>query len=226
MKNRIIYLTTLLTAIWLSSCRLSTPAVYAPPEGKILELGTLKPIVGATVYLTDCDGEVLGNSNCITIDSTTSDAQGHYAFTKTGSRVQARKSGYFSDDTTEKPVLYESETMTDIVLPPHAWLLVKLINESGAYGFYPDQNGSGYPPIVLDQGRDTTLAIELRKGGANTKYQFTVRIDDINDLPEPPYWSTVKALVNDSPTNVNFGSGAILEFKLNGHDTTQLTINY
>jgi hypothetical protein len=201
MKKRIIYLTTLLTAIWLSSCRVSTPAVYAPPEGKILELGTLKPIVGATVYLTECNGEVLGNSNCITIDSTTSDAQGHYAFTKTGSRVQARKSGYFSDDTTEKPVLYESETMTDIVLPPHAWLLVKLINESGAYGFSCGElNSQDY--IKLLQNGEATYLLKVF-GNSSPRLVYTIKPDANTSNPSQ-----------------------VLDTYCTGHDTTKLTINY
>jgi hypothetical protein len=201
MKKRIIYLITLLKAIWLSSCRLSTPAVYAPPEGKILELGTLKPIEGATVFLSDCDGEVLGNSNCITIDSTTSDAQGHYAFTRTGSRVQARKSGYFSDDTTEKPVLYDSETMTDIVLPPHAWLQVKLINESGAFAISCSEL-SFLNLIQLPIYSDSVFIIKRR---GNEKYKLIYQV--------LPLENTFSDIQRDT-------------IYLLGHDTTKLTINY
>jgi hypothetical protein len=116
----------------------------------------------------------------------------------------------------------------NVHLYPHAWLRVKIKNESGAWGFYPDRTQSGTVPIQLLQGKDSTLVdeIKFKKGNSLTKYLFTVREEEGFPPPALNYWSKVKVIKNGEVLPVSVSSGASIEFYLPGHDTTDITIIY
>ena len=138
--------------------------------------------------------------------------------------VGAKASGYWPGD--QVPVLYQREQAANVSLYPFAWLKVIIRNESGAFGFFPPQNGSGYPPIHLEQGQDSILQVEVEKGNDFTKYIFTVDTEEGGPFPDLSYWQKVKAAANGAPIDVTIGVGAILDFYLIGHDTTTLIITY
>ncbi|MEO6759453.1 MAG: hypothetical protein ABIO24_08355, partial [Saprospiraceae bacterium] len=111
--------------------------------------------------------------------------------------------------------------------PPYAWLQVTVRNESGAYAFFTDENSSDFPPVLLEQGQDSTLAVKLKRGNDITNYSFTVRTNAANNqFPDQAYWENVKAFANGSPIDVTVGVGAFLNFYLPGHDTTHVLIIY
>ncbi|MBL7802930.1 MAG: carboxypeptidase regulatory-like domain-containing protein [Saprospiraceae bacterium] len=199
-----------------------------PPAGRVIETGTGTPIPGARVILSDCDGEFLGNSNCVMLDSTQSDASGNYAFTRWGFMVNAQKEGYFTDDNTSALVLDGSEENTDIVLPPYAWLEVKLKNESGADFeiIPPGTGGSGTQGICLTQSMDTVMPALLIRGNQNYKYLFSIRSGGVS-------------LQDTGGIYIYYEDGSLLgepslENSLSpwfsvycpGHDTTKITIAY
>lgn len=168
----------------------------------MLEYGTEKPIPDATVYQSECDGEIFGSIYCWTIDSATTDAQGHYAFTTAGGlTVSARAAGYFSSDL--QPILSGGATPADIILYPHAWLRVTIKNESGAYEFIPPSNFSGGPRIHLPQGHDSIFFPLLVRG--NKEYFYGYGVYSAPD--SPGQWITLKPFCPS-------------------HDTTNLAIIY
>jgi hypothetical protein len=199
-----------------------------PPSGQVLEYGTMKPIPNALVLLYECQGEGLGNFGCSVVDSMRSSADGKYTFSSTGFQVDAYKQGYFTDYMTAVGVLSGSEDKCNIILSPHAWLRVKIRNESGAYGFYPASNQSGLPPILLEQGKDSVLGedIKLWEGNKISNYIFTIRKELGGGFPSVEYWTSVKAIVDGKFIPVTIDVGAFIEFYLPGHDTTDLTIIY
>lgn len=231
MKN-FFFLTKLqyIAMIWLTftGCTLtSKEPQHQPVSGRALEYGTLKPIEGAMVSLYKCEGEFLGTFSCRRIDSLLSDSDGHYAFTQTGFLVNAHKAGYFTDNTTEKNVAFGTEDMTDIVLPPHAWLKVTLKNESGAYqitgpGFDATSNGRLF---LLPQGVDSTFMV-FRKGNKNFKYIFSVI-----PIEGGPSTTDINAFQISSngqviiPSLVN-SAAPWFDIYLSGHDTTNVAIIY
>ena len=145
-----------------------------PPAGKVVAFGTNEPIAGATVSLYECEGEVLGSFNCWVTATTTTDANGRYAFKQPGFSVNATKPQYFSDDNTSQPVLAYTETNTDIALPPYAWLKVTLKNESGAYAISVPSKGPllNGGLVYLEQNQDATFLI-FAKGNQDYKYIFS-----------------------------------------------------
>ena len=225
MKNKIFhFLLPMLACLTLIlGCFRKEPNVGV--GGYVREFGTDKPIPNARVYAIDCQGELLGSIQCFRADSTRTDDNGAYFMPKQPEWISATASNYWESEHLA-PVLYQKELETNVSLYPFAWLKVMIRNESGAYGFYPPQDGSGYPPIRLEQGRDTTLPLDLSAGNKITKYLFSVRVEENGSFPGPDYWQQVKAIVNGDPTEIQVGIGAFLDFYLTGHDTTNLTIIY
>ena len=235
MKNAIFLpLTALLIAQSLSSCWKSSAPDRSHVGGRILEYGTDTPIEGAKVHLSGWSGSIGGGGSGggHTAGSTTySDRDGYYSFDDLNDSgvqlVNATKEGYFTDLDTEEIVLDDGNyDDVDVRIKPYAWLKVTIRNESGAYGFFPPQDGSGGPPVQLVAGSDTTFALDLRKGNDMTKYIFSIRTEENGPFPDSVYWQGVKAFANGFPIDLKIGTGAFLDFYLAGHDTTNLVIKY
>jgi hypothetical protein len=156
----ILLLFSVLLLLGLSDCNRKYTTEDIVVSGRVLEYGTNEPVPNATVYGLECEGQVLGNINCYRSDSATSDPTGHYALSGYAEWTRARADGYWPSD--DVPVLYQKEGATDVSLYPHAWLRVKIRNESGAWGFYPESEQSGLPPIQIPQGRDTILSQDIK----------------------------------------------------------------
>ena len=198
-------------------------------EGRVLEYDTETPIKNATVKLRSYDGEFLGPISSSVVDTEVADENGYFSMPNPDRnvlRINAVQNGYFSDDFSEVAVTKAYDE--DIHLHPYAWIRVKIRNESGAYGFYPDIAHSWNPPIQLSQGEELLISDtkDLRKGNINTKYIFTVSIQNPGDAPPLEYWTKVKAFVNSQQIPITIGSGARFEFYLPGHDTTDIFIIY
>jgi hypothetical protein len=201
------------------------PPKEYPPQGRVLEYGTEKPIPDATIYQSECDGEILGNIYCWTIDSTTTDAQGYFAFTIPGGlAVSAKASGYFPSDL--QPILSAGATPADIVLSPHAWLKVSLNNTSGAWQITAPGAASTdtQRSLMLEQGADSTITI-FRRGNKDYKYIFSIL--PVPNAPPLKELDSVFVLHNGTriyPT-VDIAS-TWFSIYLPGHDTTDITIIY
>ncbi|MBL7802929.1 MAG: carboxypeptidase regulatory-like domain-containing protein [Saprospiraceae bacterium] len=212
---------------WFPACDLGLDgAVHRkPPAGRVIETGTGAPIPGARVILSDCDGEFLGNSNCVILDSTLSDASGNYAFTRWGFMVNAQKEGYFTDDHTSALVLDGSEETTDIVLPPYAWLEVTVRNESGAFAISvpgPSETHSSML-MALPENADTVYWC-LYRGNVEHRFIYGVLTSPEQSTTDPNA-STVK--INGVVIQPMANTVATwVDFYLPGHDTTKITIAY
>jgi hypothetical protein len=199
--------------------------------GRVLEFGTDKPIPGALVKVLNCSGALLGSISCGLVGTVTTDANGYYQMPYPegggGLTANAKMPGYFTDTDSEVCVCTPVDKV-DIRLHPHAWIRVKIKNESGAWGFYPQSTQSGIPPITLEQGKDSILVSELdfRKGNDSTKYSFSARLFNGAGTPPMDYWQNVKAYVNSQEVPIKANLGATIKFYIPGHDTTNLTIIY
>lgn len=229
MKNKIFhFLLPLLASAWLAipACTLtSNEPKYKPAAGRVLEYGTLTPIEGAIVTLYACEGELLGSFSCKAIDSILSGNDGRYDFTQTGFLTNARKNGYFSDNTTEAQVLFGSEDKADIILPPYAWLKVTLRNESGAYGIGSSQLLDFLsPPILVQQKGKEYSVLKLVKGNKPYKLIFFLLTD-----PDTSSTDTTKVKILDANGNrlpITVGVSLSLLLAPVGHDTTDISIIY
>jgi hypothetical protein len=235
MKKRLFgglppLLMALIVGLCASTCREEDP----PPEvvaGYVKEFGTNKPIVGAQVSVSNCSGSFLGPISCPGAGTAVTNTEGYYEMprpTITGAQVaNAYLSGYFTDLDSETCVCDPSDD-TDIVLYPHAWLRVKLVNESGAWGIYPEREYSWLPPLEIAQGDSLlfTDSRDLRKGNDSTNYFFSVRLTNGGGIPPADYYTTVKVLSEGKVIPFRIQLGAIVPIYLSGHDTTDLTIIY
>ncbi len=198
-------------------------------EGSVLEYGTEIPIKNAAVSLRSYDGEFLGPISSSIVDTEVSDENGYFSMPypeRTVLRVNAAQTDYFSDDFSEVGV--SASYKEDIHLHPYAWIRVKIRNESGAYGFYPDREESWKPVIQLSQGEELVITDkkDLRKGNENTKYLFSPKLEEGSGPPRASYWPKAKAYVDGQEVPIHVGIGAYIDFYLPGHDTTDIFIVY
>lgn len=208
----------------MTSCRdvLGGDPELFKPQGYVRTFGSDAPIVGARVFQSECEGEVLGSLSCTLVDSALTDVTGHFALsTPGGLAIAASATGYFPSET--QAILGNGATPVDIKLYPHAWLRVTIRNESGAYlisapGATPVSNSREF---FLEADRDTTFTI-FGYGNDEFKYVFGV-LDQPSHVLEDI--SIIK--VNEGNIPVHKGEGS-LNFKvyLPGHDTTDLLIIY
>jgi hypothetical protein len=107
-------------------------------SGKVLQFGTLKPVVNAKVFLINekSSGTASGSTSSSTVDTVRTDAAGFYQFSKTGIDkngsyiVTAAVDKYFPFDPTEYLIANATFTKKDIILTPHAWIKVYVKNQN------------------------------------------------------------------------------------------------
>jgi hypothetical protein len=214
----------------LAACDKTPPYV----AGRVLEAGTDKPIADARIFLTGCSGRLFGSLDCKVVDSTRTAEDGTYRINhitpELADLVSAVAPGYFTDTDSQASVPGdEFNPNINVTLYPHAWIRVKIVNESGAIGFYPDRDESWRPPLQLAKGESRILSYsrDFRKGNQNTLYLFSVRTVSIDSLPSADYYQNhVKAFVDGKEIPIEINLGAALKFYLPGHDTTDVTIIY
>lgn len=211
----------------MAACKKKEPDLVI--EGSVLEFGTEIPIKNAAVSLRSYDGEFLGPISSSIVDTEVSDENGYFSMPypeRTVLRVNATQTDYFSDDFSEVGV--SASYKEDIHLHPYAWIRVKIRNESGAYGFNPDITETWQPPVQLPQGEEMIIndTKDLRKGNINTKYRFSVELENGGGVPPSAYWANVKTYVNGQEVPIKVGIGTSFEFYLPGHDTTDIFIIY
>ena len=147
-------------------------------QGKVLEKGSNKPLVGWTVYFSTCDCVLLGGCNCELKDSTTTDSKGSYsydyAFGNTGDLFAYPKvqEGFLIYDYRVLGSYRRHRTETkDILIVPKAWIKFHIFNDkpfdqfdqfslNGSYHYGGDINLGGdnankYFKRLVD-GNDTT----------------------------------------------------------------------
>ena len=200
--KQVFHFIALSAALLFASCRVDWDDggyVRKPAAGRVLEYGTLTPIADAVVSVGCIPG-----ASCGVLDTTRSDADGHYAFPEVENNglllVNAFKDGYFTDYMTAKSVLDYSEEQTDIVLPPYAWLQVTIRNESGAYAISSSEI-STLSSLQIPIHKDTTF-LHLIRGNQEYTYVYSI-------------WS--------SPNDADTYS---LHPFCPGHDTTYVTITF
>jgi hypothetical protein len=215
----------LLATLWLACKKDPPPEVVA---GYVREYGSNKPIVGAQVLVSSCRGSLLGPTSCAGLITATTNEDGYYEVLrpeKTGAQIaNAMLPGYFTDLDSEVCVCDPSDD-TDIVLYPHAWLKVKVVNESGAWGVGCSQLLGQLQPyqITQAQGLDSTL-IGLFKGNKQQKILFYVLKTQNSSILNP-----ANVTVNDDLGNsLDVVLDGSLSFKIvpKSHDTTNITITY
>jgi hypothetical protein len=230
MRNIKISLAALFLLLGLAACDKTPPYV----AGRVLEAGTDKPIADARIFLTGCTGRLFGSLDCKVVDSTRTAEDGTYRINhitpELADLVTAVAPGYFSDLNSQASVPGdEFNPNINVTLYPHAWIRVKIVNESGAWGFFPDREESWYPALQLAKGESRILSYsrDFRKGNTNTKYHFSPYLAPNAGTPPLEYWTQhVKVFVSGRQLEVNVGVGASVEFYLPGHDTTDVTIIY
>jgi len=181
--------------------------------GQVLEKGaaTPTPIPNAKVILTGYTGSWdnwggLGAGNDVQLGYTYADDQGFYEFKDVddvaSDGVFAQKDGYITDFATMAPLLSGSYETTNVYLPPKAWIVATIINETGALAFHPPGNSSDVPPINLQIGEDSTLNAKLVYGNQVFTYKYAV-------FQKDSLWSFNK-----------------MPIFCPGHDTTHISITY
>jgi hypothetical protein len=108
-------------------------------SGKVLQVGTLKPIVNAKVFLineTPTGGPLSGTTSSSIVDTVRTDANGFYVIDKTGIDkngsyiVTATADKYFKYDPSKYLTANNVFVGQDIVLDPHAWIKIHVKNQN------------------------------------------------------------------------------------------------
>jgi hypothetical protein len=229
MKKQILngILPLLCGLLLLTGCRKDAPVEVV--AGYVREYGTNKPLDGARVYIMDSNGTFLGPGSNPTVATAITDANGFYSVPKPEYAIKANAylSGYFTDTESETCVCTPTNE-TDIILYPQAWLRVKLVNESGAWGIsIPGQTmfDTGQD-FHVEKNQDTTTTI-IRRG--NKDYNFIIGISPEQWGAPLSDFSKVTIKNNDGvviPITVNNGGTRFCTVEFIGHDTTNLTIIY
>ncbi len=102
--------------------------------GRVLEFGSDKPIAGATVYLLEVSGEILGPGGSRVVDSLVSDGAGRFTFRyadnpKASHRIRARADQYYEQEVSAGS--NRSKITKDITLDPYAWAKILLHADRG-----------------------------------------------------------------------------------------------
>jgi hypothetical protein len=134
MKKSLILTSILLTisVLWFGCKKDNTPVAVAEISGKVLELGSNKPIPNAQILISECETSPLGSNTCYASDTIFSDAQGNYKFAPTkeiNSKLTwfltATKPSYNKAFVTLSKNIF---TTRNIVIEPIATIRVRAIN--------------------------------------------------------------------------------------------------
>jgi hypothetical protein len=191
-------------------------------SGQVLEYGTDKPLANAKVVLYQCDSELLGSINCSEVATAYTASEGGYVIPypegeRKATLANAFLAGYFSDIDSEISVGTKPDYDANIRLYPHAWLRVKIKNESGRYGFGSSQLSQSI--FVQQQGQEDIVSL-LSKGNQEFKLVFFV-------MPSTLDTTGIKILdSNQKPLLISVGGALSTKVYLPGHDTTDITIIY
>ncbi len=221
MKKLFYFLLPLLAAAWLAS--LGGCGKCKGVEGKVLEFGTDKPIPDASVTLSDCEGEVLGNFSCTDLAYATTNSDGQFDFGQDGFAVSAKAPGYW--DTGDDFIMVTNECPKPVLrLYPMATLDVTIKNESGAYAFSsPYFNSSGHE-YHLQIGETASESYTVR---GNTQFTYVFDVFPQMDWKRLENLDSVLVMSNGQRIFPIFQVGAAT-FSLvpKGHETTKITITY
>ena len=196
------------------------------PFGTVVEYGTQKPIPGATVHMSDCEGEIFGSTNCHEVAQAVADSSGNFKFFRDGFVLSAEAEGYFSSGPDVVfPAFDGDETNASIVtLYPHAWLQITIRNESGAWGFSGPTTALVNKLYNLERFEETTFTT-LARGNLPTKLLYSVFPTDST------YNGDITAVLATSnglklqPSQANTNATWI-EVTLPAHEALEVTLVY
>ena len=145
-------------------------------QGKVLEKGSNKPLVGWTVYFSTCDCVLLGGCNCELKDSTTTDSKGNYSydydFGNTGDLFAYPKvqEGFLIYDYRVLGSYRKHRTETkDILIVPKAWIKLHIFN---------DKPFDQFDQFILSGSYNYPVDISLGGDSANETYKIMVPGND------------------------------------------------
>ena len=133
MKIPHIFFLTLIFLFLFSACKKEsqpTPGAF----GQVMEFGTEKPIANARMELYRCNSDAFGSA-CFLQDSVFTNSQGRYEISYNPDAASYHiltpvADKYFPG--LEKILNSASRIEQDFVLDPHAWLRVRVVNETPA----------------------------------------------------------------------------------------------
>ncbi len=172
------WILALLVLMVLSSCKKEGSTGPRVWEGRVLEYGSDKPVAGATVYLLEVSGEILGPGGSRVVDSLVSDGAGRFTFRyadnpKASHRIRALGDQHYQSEVSAGS--NRSRISKDIVLEPYAWLSLRIkAPDKDVYQIVIETYGCN-PREFLNGERDVEVLCSLR-GNKNNSIKYHIGI--------------------------------------------------